>query len=209
MAHIPYQFCMKLCEIFLQRISQNIGYERTWFSNNLVLSVVKYPTFCLNELSYIFHTFENIKFPTFSWLFDSFPNPSWLCQPIPYLFKALNKSDSWLFQDFPYPWEPCVNDFCGYSVNQWVLCITYWFLSWRKWMITNRKPSGASGWFKASFSFYKLIPKNTQMTTLYTNLSLYITFTMIYYIRQEYFCKSFTSQSYIRRKSGLFIANAM
>ncbi len=38
---------------------------------------------------------------------------------------------------------------------------------------------------KASFSFHKRIPKNTHMTTLYTNLSLYITFTMINYIRQE------------------------
>ncbi len=31
----------------------------------------------------------------------------------------------------------------------------------------------------------KIIPKSTQMYTLYTNLSLYIIFTMIYYIRQE------------------------
>ncbi len=38
---------------------------------------------------------------------------------------------------------------------------------------------------KASFSVHNLIPKNAQMTTLYTNLSLYITFTMIYYVRQE------------------------
>ncbi len=38
---------------------------------------------------------------------------------------------------------------------------------------------------KASFSVHKLIPKNAQMTTFYTNLSLYITFTMIYYIKQE------------------------
>ena len=38
---------------------------------------------------------------------------------------------------------------------------------------------------KATFSVHKLIPKNAQMTTLYTNWSLYITFTMIYYIRQE------------------------
>ncbi len=37
---------------------------------------------------------------------------------------------------------------------------------------------------KATFSVHKLIPKNTQMTTLYTICSLYITFTMIYYIRQ-------------------------
>ncbi len=35
---------------------------------------------------------------------------------------------------------------------------------------------------KATFSFHKLIPENAQMTTLYTNWSLYITFTMIYYI---------------------------
>ncbi len=39
---------------------------------------------------------------------------------------------------------------------------------------------------KASFSFQKLFPKNTEKTTLYSTLSLYITFTMIYYyIRQE------------------------
>ncbi len=38
---------------------------------------------------------------------------------------------------------------------------------------------------KATFSVYKLIRTNAQMTTLYTNWSLYITFTMIYYIRQD------------------------
>ncbi len=38
------------------------------------------------------------------------------------------------------------------------------------------------------------------MTTLYTNWSLYITFTMIYYIRQEYFCKRFSSRSYINQE---------
>ncbi len=38
---------------------------------------------------------------------------------------------------------------------------------------------------KASL-FHKITPKNnTQMTTLYTNLLLYIAFTMNYYIRQE------------------------
>ncbi len=37
---------------------------------------------------------------------------------------------------------------------------------------------------KATFSVHKLITKNAQMTTLYTNWSLYITVTMIYYIRQ-------------------------
>ncbi len=37
---------------------------------------------------------------------------------------------------------------------------------------------------KATFPIHKLIPKNVQMTTIYTNWSLYITLTMIYYIRQ-------------------------
>ncbi len=36
---------------------------------------------------------------------------------------------------------------------------------------------------KATFSFHKLILKYAQMTTLYTNWTLYITFTMIYYVR--------------------------
>ncbi len=62
---------------------------------------------------------------------------------------------------------------------------------------------------KATFSFPKLIPSNAQMTNLYTNWSLYITFAMIYYIRQENFCKCFSSLSYIRRISGLFIVNAV
>ncbi len=38
---------------------------------------------------------------------------------------------------------------------------------------------------KATLSVYKLITKNAQMTTLYTNWSFYVTFTMICYIRQE------------------------
>ncbi len=36
----------------------------------------------------------------------------------------------------------------------------------------------------ATFSFHKLIPKDAQMTTLYTTWSLYTTYTMIYCIRQ-------------------------
>ncbi len=39
--------------------------------------------------------------------------------------------------------------------------------------------------FKNTFSVHKLIQNNNQITTLYTNWSLYITFIMIYYIRQE------------------------
>ncbi len=94
--------CVK--SFYLQRIFRNIGYERTFiFFNNLVLSVVKYPPFCF----WIFHNFENLKFPTFSWPFDPFPNPSWLCQPIPYLFKTLNFL-IWFqsFSRFSLPVEP-------------------------------------------------------------------------------------------------------
>ncbi len=39
------------------------------------------------------------------------------------------------------------------------------------------------------------------MTTLYTIWSLYTTFTMIYYIRQEQFCKIFSSLSFSRENS--------
>ncbi len=53
-------------------------------------------------------------------------------------------------------------------------------------------------WFKASYFFHKLIPQNTQMTTLYTNLLLYGTFTMIYYIRQELFLLSYGNQAMIK-----------
>ncbi len=73
--------------------------------NNLALCVVKYPPFCFWIGLYFPHLRKH-EIPYISWLFDPFPNPSWLCQPIPYLFKALKKSDSWLFQDFPYLWEP-------------------------------------------------------------------------------------------------------
>ncbi len=66
-----------------------------------------------------------------------------------------------------------------------------------------RKQSNIRKLLKAAFSVHKLIPRNTQMTTLHTNWSLYITFTMIYYIRQESFCKRFSSLSYIRRISSL------
>ncbi len=42
-----------------------------------------------------------------------------------------------------------------------------------------------NGTNKVTFSFHKLIPINTQMTTLYNNWLLYITFIMIYYITLE------------------------
>ncbi len=78
------------------------------FLTILVLSVVKYPTFCFNKLSYIFSKplkkKNSLHFLTF------WPIP----QPFPTLsanslaFQGLKKSDSWLFQDFAYTWEPCI-----------------------------------------------------------------------------------------------------
>ncbi len=67
MAHIPYQFYMKLCEIFLltEKILKILDMRGHVFFYILDLSVIKYPLFVF-ELSYIFHTFENMKFPTFS-----------------------------------------------------------------------------------------------------------------------------------------------
>ncbi len=56
---------------------------------------------------------------------------------------------------------------------------------WKSLLYSGEYPYTSTSHIKATLSFYKLIPKNAQMTTLYTNLSLYITFTMIYYIRQK------------------------
>ncbi len=92
MTHIPYKFCMKLCKIFL--LTENIS--KYWIWENMVFH--QFSSVC-GQIShflfqwiqlYIFYTFENIKFSIFSWHFNPFPNPSWLCQPIPYLSKALN-----------------------------------------------------------------------------------------------------------------------
>ncbi len=104
MAHIPYQFYMQLCEIFL--LTENIS--KYWIQEDIF------------ELSYIFHTFENMKFPTFSWLFDPFPNPSWLCQPIPHLCKALNNLNLILnfFKIFPTHGNP-VKDGGGEQLLSW------------------------------------------------------------------------------------------
>ncbi len=53
-----------------------------------------------------------------------------------------------------------------------------WILFWKLQGKTSHALSGAES---ITFSVHKLIQKNAQMT----NWSLYITFTMIYYIRQE------------------------
>ncbi len=91
---IPY-FFLTLWPIFptnfayLQRIFQNIGYKRLQFSNNLVLSVVKYHIYCFNELSF--------STPLKPWNSLPFPDLWPISQPFltlsanSLLFKALKK----------------------------------------------------------------------------------------------------------------------
>ncbi len=60
-----------------------------------------------------------------------------------------------------------------YIYCSWYVCISLpEYINW-DWL-----------WFKASFSFHNITPKTVKCLP-YTNLSLYITVTMIYYIRQE------------------------
>ncbi len=95
----------------------------------MVLSVVKYPIFCFNELNNIFHAGENINFPTFSWLFEPFPNPSLLCQPIPYLYKALTNLHLIpdFFKIFPTRGNPVTSDNkCG----PFIRCVMIWIIVW-------------------------------------------------------------------------------
>ncbi len=109
MANIPYQFCMELCEIFLlaENISKYWIQEDIFFFLTIWLCLWSNIPLFVFELSYIFHIFENMKFPTFSWLFDPFPNPLWLCKPIPYLFKAFKFFN--LIPDFFKIFPPCGN----------------------------------------------------------------------------------------------------
>ncbi len=147
MAHVPYQFYMKLCEFFFTyreyfKILETRGH---FFFYNLVLSVVKYLLFVF-ELSYIFHTFKNMKFPTFSWLFDPFPNPSWLCQPILYLckalkhfnlipdfFKSVRTRGNPAYNYFPVP-QLSVCPHYGYTISTYLIRTLHWGNqpTWRK-----------------------------------------------------------------------------
>ncbi len=98
MANIPNQFYMKMCEIVSLRAYFKILNTRGCFFLTIWFCLWSNVPLFVFEFSYIFHTFENMKFLTFFWLFDRFPNTSRLCQPIPYLFKALKKSN--LIPDF-------------------------------------------------------------------------------------------------------------
>ncbi len=57
---------------------------------------------------------------------------------------------------------------------------------------------------KATFSIPKIIPKSTQMYTLYSNLSFCITFTILHYIGQGQFCKSISLQMSSLETGGVF-----
>ncbi len=70
MTHMPYHFawnCVKSV-YFIQRTFQNIGSKRLWFSNNLVLFVIKYHLLFLIMnwvMVYIFHSFFWTTWPIF------------------------------------------------------------------------------------------------------------------------------------------------
>ncbi len=76
----------------------------------------------------------------------------------------------------------CVMQPCWYVTNYYFICdkkllckvYIYYMVTW------------VYSCFKSTFYIHKLIPKNTQITTLYTNWSLYITFTMIYYNKNNF-----------------------
>ncbi len=55
-----------------------------------------------------------------------------------------------------------------------------------------------------SFTFPKIILKNTTMYVLYNNLSFYITFTMFHYIGQGSFWKSVILQKRFLETGGVF-----
>ncbi len=120
MAHIPYQFYMKLCEIFL--LTGNIS--KYWIQEDMFFLTIWFclwsniPLFVF-ELSYIFHTFENMKFPKFSWLLTYFPTLPDFVSKFP-TFQGLQKfkPDSWFFQDFPYQWEPWVRELLTNTVGR-------------------------------------------------------------------------------------------
>ncbi len=96
--------CEKL--FYLQKICQNIGYERTLFLNNLVLSVIKYP-FCFWIELYFPHLRKQENLPFIFLTFWPISQPFLTLSLSPFQGIKKLKSDSWLFQDFPYQWEPC------------------------------------------------------------------------------------------------------
>ncbi len=96
---IPFQFCIKFCvkSSHVNIASFKIPYFLYWM--NSVLFVTPLPAW------------TSLTFP---WLIDPFLNPSWLCQPIPYLFTGFPRS-------VPFHWSDtiCIVD----TFNRYSVCI--------------------------------------------------------------------------------------
>ncbi len=135
---ILYEIVLK--SFYLQRTFQNIGYERTWFSNNLVLSVVTYHTFCFwielyclhlwkDEIHYIFLTFLPISQPFLTLSANSQP------------FQGFNNIN--LISDFFKSVPTCGNS-VYYLLTWWVSLITF---SSESLLSNNLFHSSCSLWF--------------------------------------------------------------
>ncbi len=118
----PYQFCMKLFEIFFTyreylKILDTRSYSflTIWFclwSNIIFIVLMNWVCQHLwkHEIPYLFLTFWPISqhFVTLS------------ANSLPFQGLKKMKSDSWLFQDFPYQWEPWIMH---------ILMLTLWCFS--------------------------------------------------------------------------------
>ncbi len=73
----------------------------------------------------------------------------------------------------------------GDATQASMMSLSRWILNGSRDFVKNRLNQLILLGIKVTFSFHKITTKNTQIPTLYTNQSLYMTFTMIYYIRHE------------------------
>ncbi len=72
-----------------------------------------------------------------------------------------------------------------------------WYMKTRlNWCEMNK-------YIKASVSFLNIIPQSTQMHTLYTNVSFYITVIIFDYTGHKCFCKSFSWASMLESQYGV------
>ncbi len=85
--------------------SRGYGFLTIWFC---LRSNMKYPTFCFNELRYVFFTplktWNCLHLLTFWPISQPFLPLS--ANSLPFQGLKILKTDSSLFQDFPYLWEP-------------------------------------------------------------------------------------------------------
>ncbi len=112
----------------------------------MVLSVVKYHIYCFNESSF------STPLKTWNSLpFDPFPNPSRLCQPIPYLVKAL-KNQIWLltFSRFSLPVGTLILSWCCHLVSTSCEIICH-DITFSKWNATLTFSKWNATWLQLTF----------------------------------------------------------